>query len=68
MAQNDHTIYPKAWMIYWGTLNKGFHFYGPFKSYDEAHDWKSIHLHVGTITHIFETNDVRQDLCKRISH
>ncbi len=62
MGQNDHTVYPRAWMLYWGSLNGGYNFYGPFKSYQEAFKWSSEHLHVGTTSRIIEMADVRQDL------
>ncbi len=61
MSQINHTVYPKLWTLYWGTLNKGYHFYGPFNSYNEAYEWGRLHLHVGTISHIIEVSDVRKE-------
>ena len=43
MSQINHIVYPKLWTLYWGTLNKGYHFYGPFNSYNEAYEWGRLH-------------------------
>ena len=59
MAQINHTVYPKLWMLYWGNLEGGFHFYGPFNSANEAYEWGRLHLHVGTISHSVVMSDVR---------
>ena len=62
MSVNNNTMYPKQWLLYWGDLINGFHFYGPFKSYDEALKWSGDQLHVGTVYRIIEMADVRNDL------
>ena len=62
MSVNNNTMYPKQWLLYWGDLIRGFHFYGPFKSYDEAFKWSNDQLHVGTVSRIIEMADVRNDL------
>ena len=62
MSMNNNTMYPKLWMLYWGDLTMAFHFYGPFKSYEEGRKWAKDQLHVGTQYRVTVMHDIRNDL------
>lgn len=62
MSLNNNTVYPKAWVVYCGSLDSGYHFYGPFKRYDDAWAWSNDHIRADAVSRIIEMFDVRADL------
>jgi len=54
-----HTVFPIKYMVGTGELTRGFTFYGPFKTGDDANEWARLNLKTSTEYHVHKLVDVR---------
>lgn len=60
-ALASHEVMPVRYIVVTGQIADGFKFYGPFSTYDKAHNWADINIKVGSSYGVYPINYVRDD-------